>query len=246
MSTCQHVNMSTCLPVILSSCHPVILSSCYAVIFSSCLPLILVVLVILVILVILSSSNPVIQSSCHPVILSSCYPVILSSCHPVILPYVSMPSGHQVPLETRFIKLVKYQAQRLPGVVILHRICYWWTCNLYHHFSGILTHFGKVFLDRPPNLISVGKGNFGSFFHFRIQMSRAALEKDDFFFWLFQMLVTAFCFGVINCAGIDAIPLCPIRSPLREPRSPRGPFCRFGSPLGLLFCPKVPFSSILG
>ena len=29
------------------------------------------------------------------------------------------------------------------------------------------------------------------------------------------------------------------------PGSPRGPFCRFGSPLGLLFCPKVPFFTIL-
>ena len=34
--------------------------------------------------------------------------------------------------------------------------------------------------------------------------------------------------------------------PLRVPGSPRGPFCRFGSPLGLLFCLKVPFFSILG
>ena len=102
---------------------------------------------------------------------------------------------NEVPLETLFIKLVKYQAQRLPGVVILHRICYWWTCNLYHHFSGILTHFGKVFLDRPPNLISVGKGNFGSFFHFRIQMSRAALEKDDFFSDFFKFWSQHFVLG---------------------------------------------------
>ena len=28
--------------------------------------------------------------------------------------------------------------------------------------------------------------------------------------------------------------------------SPRGPFCEFGSPLGLLFCPEVPCFSILG
>ena len=34
--------------------------------------------------------------------------------------------------------------------------------------------------------------------------------------------------------------------PFRVPGSPRGPFCGFGSPLGLLFCPKVPFFSILG
>ena len=29
--------------------------------------------------------------------------------------------------------------------------------------------------------------------------------------------------------------------PFRIPGSPRGPFCGFGSPLGLLFCLKVPF-----
>ena len=33
--------------------------------------------------------------------------------------------------------------------------------------------------------------------------------------------------------------------PFRVPGSPRGPFCGFGSPLGLLFCSKVPFFSIL-
>ena len=34
--------------------------------------------------------------------------------------------------------------------------------------------------------------------------------------------------------------------PFRGPGSPRGPFCGFGYPLGLLFCLKVPFFSILG
>ena len=39
---------------------------------------------------------------------------------------------------------------------------------------------------------------------------------------------------------------CAQLGPLRGPGDPRGPFSGFGSPLGLLFCLKVPFFSILG
>ena len=46
--------------------------------------------------------------------------------------------------------------------------------------------------------------------------------------------------------GDFSICTVPNRVPFRVPGSPRGSFCGFGSPLGLLFCPKVPFFSILG
>ena len=45
---------------------------------------------------------------------------------------------------------------------------------------------------------------------------------------------------------VNSIPTVPNWVPFRGPGSPRGPFCGFGSPLGLLFRPKVPFFSIIG
>ena len=46
--------------------------------------------------------------------------------------------------------------------------------------------------------------------------------------------------------NLPDLPTVPNWVPFRVPGSPWGPFCGFGSPLGLLFCLKVPFFSILG
>ena len=119
----------------------------------------------------------------------------------------------------------------------------------YNQFDGhqsLLTGFHYNFLSSPHFwhllLNSDIWPNPSKMANFDNQKSKFKAQKKVFFWNHIDMcFLQKTGFKLVKFGQSGSIYTVPNRVPFRGPRSPRGPFCGFGSPLGLLFCLKVPF-----